>query len=685
MRATRLFAFLAVVALVAAAGSAPASQKHSLTVEDMWKMARVADPQVSPDGGSMAFTVSWYSMNKNRGWSRIYVDRVDADAQAKVFTNPGDAKDWHPRWSPDGKTIAFLSTRSGQPQIWAIPANGGEARQVTDFPTGAFGFEWSPDGTRFAFISEVWPECGSDTACLDTKLAESEGPVQAKIIDGLLYRVWNSWHVDVRSHVFVTSADGQGGVVDLTPWDHDAPPVDLGSQHDFVWSPDGEEIAFVMNATKQVAYNTQNDVWIVPAKGGDRTRISPGDGADFGPLYSPDGKWIAYLSMRRPGFEADNDRLALYDRESGKVSFPAEDLDISIHDYVWAPDSQSVYFWAPEKGHYPIWRMDVASGEIEKIVDSHVNMEVNVTPDGKSIVWSQQAVNRPANVWRLDLSKKKAKPVQLTWFNKDRLERLEMNPVEDFWFEGAKGDNVHGFLLKPPGFAPGKKYPTVFLLHGGPQGMWTDSFHYRWNAQMFASPGWVVVMIDFHGSKGYGQAFCDDVSEHWGTWPYEDVMKGVDHVTAAYPFVDGDRLGGAGASYGGYLANWIVTHNDRFKAMVSHAGVYDLRSMYGATEELWFPEWEYAGTPWENPEMYEKHSPSFYIENAKTPTLVTHGANDFRVPFTQGMQFYNSLQRLGVTSKFIYFPDEDHFIAKPKNAQLWWNEVIGWLDRYMNE
>ncbi len=680
MNMTRAWLLAAAILLVPLA--ARGIEKRPLTVQDMWKMARVSDPQVSPDGRHVAFAVTYYSMKKNKGWSRIYVDRVDEDVQATVFTNPQGAKDFHPRWSPDGKTIAFLSTRTGAPQIWTIPAAGGEARQVTDLPTGVGGFAWSPDGKRFAFSSEVWPECGADAACLGKKVAESEGPVQAKVIDGLLYRVWNAWHVGVRSHVFVVASDGKGAITELTPGEHDCPPVDLGSGHDFVWSPDGEEIALVMNVTEEPAWNTQNDVFTVPASGGQMKRISPGDGADAAPLYSPDGRYIAYLSMERPGFEADTHRLALYERETGKTTIVAPDMDLSISDFAWMPDSKAVVFYAPREGRYPIWKLTVPGGKLAKIHGEHVNTDVRVTPDGKSLVFAQQAVNKPTDLWRLSLGKK-ASPVRLTWFNSQLLDELDMNPVEEFWFDGAKGEKVHALLLKPPGFDASKKYPTVFLLHGGPQGMWSDSFHYRWNAEMFAAPGWVVVMINFHGSSGYGQQFCDDVTQHWGDWPYEDVMKGVDHAVATYPFVDGDRLGAAGASYGGYMANWIVAHSDRFDAMVSHAGVYDLRSMYGATEELWFPEWEYDGTPWENPEMYEKFSPSFHIQNAKTPTLVTAGAGDFRVPITQSLQMFTALQRLGVDSKLVYFPDEDHFVRKPKNAELWWGEVLGWLGDHM--
>lgn len=673
--------FIALVLLLAAHW-AWAIEKRPLTAEDMWRMARVSDPQISPDGARVAFTVTYHSMKKNKGWSRIYVDSVDKEVQATVFTNPQGAKDFHPRWGPDGSTIAFLSTRSGMPQIWAIASDGGEARQVTDFPTGVGSFTWSPDGKRFAFTSEVWPECSADLGCLKKKVAGQEGPVQAKIVDGLLYRVWNAWHVGVRSHVLVVASDGKGEVVDLTPWDRDVPPVDLGSHHDVVWSPDGEEIAFVMNETDTVAWNTQNDVFVIPASGGTHKRISPGDGGDAAPLYSPNGKYIAYLSMKRPGFEADTHRLALYERKTGKTTFVAEDMDLSIRDFTWAPDSRAVYFNAPYQGRYPIWKLTVPGGKLTKLVEDHTNTNVQVTPGGKSLVFAQQAVNKPTDLMRLDLGKK-AKQVRLTWFNSMLLEELDMPPVEDFWFEGAKEEKVHGFLLKPPGFDPSRKHPTIFLLHGGPQGMWTDSFHYRWNAEMFAAPGYVVVMINFHGSSGYGQEFCDDVTQHWGDWPYEDIMKGLDHVVATYDFVDGDRIGAAGASYGGYMANWIVGHTDRFKAMVSHAGVFDLRSMYGATEELWFPEWEYDGTPWENPEHYEKFSPSFHIQNAKTPTLVTHGAGDFRVPISQGMQMFTALQRLGVDSRFIYFPDEDHFVRKPQNAKLWWSEVIGWLDKYL--
>ncbi|MFH1435920.1 MAG: S9 family peptidase [Pseudomonadota bacterium] len=660
------------------------AEKKPLDAKSFLKIHWIKGPQLSPDGKLMVLASTYKDLGTNKSRTNLYVDKVYESGPAKRFTFT-DKSDFHPAFSPDGETIAFLSTRSGAPQIWTIPTAGGEAKQLSSFPTGIDSFAWSPDGKRFAFVSRVWVECNNDVKCLAGKVKkQDEGG--GRVMEKIPFRVWDAWVDGTRSHLFVMPSDGKGEAVDLTPFDHDVPPVDLGSSHDFVWSPDGKRIAFVMNETDSVAWNTDNDVFMVSSKGGKLEKISKGDGGDAAPLFSPDGKYLATTSMERPGFEADRRRLALYNLETGKNEIIAPDLDLTIHDFVWSPDSKGVYFYAPEKGRRAIYFMDLKGKRRKVYADGH-NGQLAVTPDGKSLVFLHETSSMTPNIFRIDNpAKNPSEPVQLTFFNKQLMDGRLLGTLDEFWFEGAKGEKVHAFLMKPPGFDAQKKYPAIFMLHGGPQGDWDDSFHPRWNTQMFASRGFVLVAINFHGSTGYGQAFTDSISKHWGDYPLEDIMKGVDYACANYSFIDPDRLGAAGASYGGYLANWLLGHTDRFKAVFTHAGVWDLHSDYGSTEELWFPEWEFGGTPWDNPELYDKFSPSSFIKSIakhKTPTLVSHGAGDFRVALEQGIQLFNVLQRLGIESKFLYFPDETHFVQKARNVKLFYETFLDWFEDHL--
>jgi dipeptidyl aminopeptidase/acylaminoacyl peptidase len=659
-----------------------AAQTHPITYDDFIQIKRVTDPQVSPDGNLVAFVATAMDKEGNKSNSDIWLVPTAGGEIRRLTSSP--KADFNPRWSPDGKKIAFISTRGGSAQIWLINLEGGEAYPLTNFSGGASGIIWSPTGTHLAFSSSVYPDC-PDEDCNKKKSEEAEkSQVKARIYDQLLYRHWNSWWDGTRSHVFVIPAEG-GKPIDITPGDYDCPPIAHGSSSDYVFSPDGKELCFARDIDPELrlSLGTNNDLFITSVNGGEIKKITPNKASDTLPQYSPDGRYIAYRAMSRPGFEADKYSLMLYDRASQKTINLTENMDFSVGEIVWSPDSSAIYITAEEKGRTAIFKVSVADKKIENILSGHFISSLSICSCGKKMIFLKQAIHRPADVWTFNLETKKL--VQLTDINSELLAKLELNPAEEFWFEGAAKDKVHGFLLKPPFFDAAKKYPLVMLIHGGPQSAWEDSFHYRWNAEMFAAPGYVVAMINFHGSTGYGQAFTDSISGDWGGKPYKDIIIGLGYLQGRYPFIDMLRNAAAGASYGGYMIDWIESQTDIFKCLISHSGVFDLRSEWGSTEELWFPEWEYKGTPWTSPEQYQKWSPSSYIQNFKTPCLIIHSQNDFRVPLSQGLQFFTALQQMKVPSRFLYFPDEDHFVQKPLNAELWWKTVLEWLDRYLKK
>ncbi len=617
---------------------------------------------------------------RNTSNSDIWVIPAAGGQAWRLTSNP--KADFNPRWSPDGKKIAFISTRGGAPQVWMIDPKGGEAYQLTSISSGASGVIWSPTGEHLAFVSSIYPDCPDDECNKERDKKKESSPVKAQVFDGLLFRHWNSWTEGKRSHLFVLSSEG-GKAVDITPGDYDTPPIALGSSQDYSFSPDGKNICFVRNidAEFKLSLGTNNDLFLTTPEGGKMIQLTKNKANDNSPRYSPDGRFIAYRAMSRPGFEADKYSLIVYDQKNQETINLTENLDLSVNEMLWSADGSSLYITYEEKGRISLAQVSLNNKKMEKTLEGHYLSSPCLSPDGRKMFFLKQAVNYPAEIYSYDLKAKKME--QLTAINKEFFSKLEMNPIEEFWFDGAGAEKVHGFLVKPPFFDPSKKYPLVMLIHGGPQNAWSDNFHYRWNAQMFASPGYVVAMINFHGSTGYGQLFIDSISGDWGGKPFKDIMLGLDYLLSHYDFIDKSRLAAAGASYGGYMIDWIEGHSDRFKCLISHSGVFDLRSMYGATDELWFPEWDLKGTPWSNKESYEKWSPSSYIENFKTPCLVIHSQNDFRVPVTQGFQLFTSLQRKGVPSRMLYFPDEDHFVQKPQNAELWWKTVLEWLDKYL--
>src|SRR5260221_9126682 len=671
-------------ALLLASGLAVAAQemaKHPISFDDMIKLHRIAGPQVSPDGKWVAYTVSTPDMEANRGVSNIWVVPT-AGGTAMQLTQSGH--DSSPVWAPDGKTLAFLSSRNGDSQVYLLSMEGGEAHALTKLSTGADIVKWSPDGKTIAFTSSVYPDC-KDDECNSKRDAEKEkSKVKAHVAEHLLYRHWTHWNDGKRGHLFVVPADGSAAPRDLTPGaNYDVPPDERGGPGDINFSPDSKEMCFTAVTDKMEAISTNADLFIIPVAGGEPKRITTQQGFDGNPVYSPDGKFIAYHAQLTPGYEADRWRILLYDRTAGRIENLTETFDRSADELAWSPDSKTIYFTAEDQTQKPVYAMAARFGAAPKktIADTY-NTAISFSADGKTLVFERTSLTMPAEIFAASSDGSNAR--QITHQNDSMLTSVEMNAPETFWFDGAEGAKVQAMLIRPPNFDATKKYPLLVLLHGGPQTMWSNAWGYRWNAQVFSAAGYVTLMINRRGSTGYGQKFTDEITNDWGGKAYVDVMNGVDYMLKKYPFVDEARMAAAGGSYGGYLADWIATHTGRFKAIVSHASVYDKVSMY-ATEELWFEEHDMQGTPWTNPESYRKWAPSSYageLGKYKTPTLVIAGARDYRVPYTQSLEFFSALQRQGVPSKLVVFPDEGHWVLKPQNSQFWYKTFLDWLAAY---
>jgi dipeptidyl aminopeptidase/acylaminoacyl peptidase len=706
-----------------------AQAKHTFTFEDMMKLKRVGDPQVSPDGKWVLFSVVDVNLEANTKTPHIWIVPLTHGAAERVLIPDQDAD--RPRWAPDGKRFAFLSTKTSGSQIWVADFDSAAGtvtatHRLTVIETEAGGELWSPDGKNILFTSDVYPECDgtpeAEGQCNANKVkAAQNSKVKALIFDHLLYRHWNAYKEGKRSHVFVvgvpegalcdpekTPSSGRNTCpliaypTDLTPGDYDAPVFSLGGQDNYAFSPDGKEICYVSNHDKNEAASTNNDLWIVPVSGGQAKNITADNPAsDSTPLYSPDGRYIAYRAQQRPGYESDRFLLTFYDRTTEKK----KDLQMAdrlgwVGTFIWSPDSSKVYFVTEIEGESWIWNMELNAStvinatprkDVIQLVSKGFNDDIALADGGNVLLFTRMSLQRPSEIYKTSLSdlptKGKTEPVQLTHLNDALLSQVEMSSLESFYFTGAGDDKVQGFLVKPPNFDASKKYPVKFLIHGGPQGAWGDDWSYRWNPELFAAPtsgnqGYVVIMINFHGSTGYGQKFIDAINGDWGGAPYEDLMKGLDYAEQTYPFIDKTRECALGASYGGYMINWILGHTDRFKCLVSHDGMFNAESAWGTTEELWFNNWEFKGTPYNNRAGYEKWSPHQYAKNFKTPTLVIHGQRDYRLDVSEGFQLFTTLQMEGVPSKMLYFPDEGHWVQKPQNSKLWYETVNAWVDQW---
>jgi dipeptidyl aminopeptidase/acylaminoacyl peptidase len=681
---------LAGTALAQTEPSPSAPAKRPFTFEDMMKLKRVGAPVPSPDGKWIVFDAVDVDLEANTKISHLWIVPASGGEARRLNQTPNHEE--RPRFSLDGNRLIWTSKATDPTQIWicnfTAESGGldGQPRQLTNISTGADGGIWSPEGKNIVFLSSVYPDAkdDADNKSRDDDLATSK--VKAKIFTKLLYRHWTSYTEFKRSHLFVVSADGNDPARDLTPGDHDVPPFNLGGQDMYAVSPDGQELAYTSNIDEVEATSTNNEIFLVPLAGGAPKKISTSPGNDNTPVYSPDGNHIAWRSMARAGFEADKESLMIYQRQAGQARNATINFDRSVGSLAWTPDSKAVCFTAEDHGEAPIWLLAMDGKQPKQIARLHAD-DLVFSKDGKSLFFSQVSAGAPSEIARLDLAEKpktaNLTSVAVTHMNDALLGQIDMQPMESFQFPGANNEPVEGFLVKPPGFDASKKYPLKFLIHGGPQGAWGNSWSYRWNPQLFAASGnYVVAMINFHGSTGYGQKFTDSISGDWGGKPYEDLMKGLDYIEKTYPFIDKNREAALGASYGGYMANWVLGHTDRFKCIVSHDGVFNTESAYGTTEELWFNEWEFKGPPWKNRELYRKWSPHLFAEKFKTPTLVIHGQLDFRLDVSEGFQLFTTLQRLGVPSKMLYFPDEGHWVLKPQNSRLWYKTVNEWVDQW---
>jgi len=710
--------------------------KRAMSFDDLMRIERVSNPSVHPSGACAAYVLSRHDHIENTVKSTIML--VDFESKQRRELTPGPGSHSAPAWSPDGKTLAFVSDRvgedgkNGERQIWMLPfEGGGEASRLTAGEGGASKPVWSPDGTRILFarnvvVSPHWdgrpdgnpgdrpgasrePEKGSKEENAPAARAAIYGLVNgkssARIETSLLYRHWDHWREMRRSHLFMVEA-ATGKMADMTPFDADVPPMSLGGVQDYSFSPEGDEIVYVKNPDRVVATSTNNSIFLQKLDGnsiekvGRSRNISTTRAMDLDPRYSPDGRYIAYLGAERPTYEADRLRVKLYDRRTGVTRVVTGYFDRSASSPVWSGDGKTVFFLAPDLGYMTLYGVDIDKGRVLQYTRGSFNADLRVVP-GKGLLVTRESAARPADIYHIRPGRglrpflvpaivkpdprqdPRDRPERLTYHGDWLEEELDLNPLEGFWYRGADGDPVHGFILKPPHFNPGRRYPAVLIVHGGPQSAFFDHFHYRWNPQLFAAQGWVVIELNPRGSVGYGQGFADQISGDWGGRCYEDIMKGLDHCTASYRFINPKKIAAAGASFGGFMMNWIAGHTDRFRCLVSHDGIFNAETMAYMTEELWFDRWEHGGFPHEDHERFLKYSPHMHVQNFRTPMLVIQGEQDFRCPVSEGISLFTALQVMKVPSRLLYFPDEGHWVTKPANAHVWYHTVLDFIKEYM--
>jgi dipeptidyl aminopeptidase/acylaminoacyl peptidase len=675
---------LFLIAFTSLAGGAEALQTHPFDVHDLWAMDRVSDPQVSPDGNWIVFGVSSLDEAANRRRSDLWIVGAAGGEPRQLTTHP--ASEFNARWAPDGSGVYFLSNRSGTSQVWWISVSGGEARQVTELPLGPGSLAVSPDGTHFAVSMEVFPDC-PDLKCTVDRLAEIEGRAASGVLyDRLFIRHWDTWEDGRRSHLFVLPVKGGSVPVDVMEgMDADSPSMPFGGPEEYAFTPDGQAVVFTARtAGREEPWSTDFDLFVSPVNAShEPVLLSTENRAwDTTPVFSPDGSTLAYLAMERPSFEADRFRILLQDWPHGETRVLTQDWDRSVGSMTFSPDGRSLLVTAQNLGNTSLFSVDAVSGEVTELI--HEGTVRSPSFAGNRLVFAMDHLSSPVEIYSSRTDGSDVRPI--TRINEKRLAAVKLGEPEQMTFRGAGGDEVYAWLVRPVDFDPGKKYPVAFIIHGGPQGSSSNNFHYRWNPQIYAAAGYAAIMVDFHGSTGYGQAFSDAIRGDWGGKPLEDLKRGMAAALERNSWMDGGRACALGASYGGYMINWIAGNwNDGFRCLVNHDGVFDQRIMYYGTEELWFPEWEHGGTYWRSEAGYERHNPARHVDRWQTPMLVVQGGLDYRVPIEQGIGAFTALQRQGVPSEFLFFPDENHWVLSPANAVLWHETVLAWLARWTKE
>ena len=653
------------------------AQKAPFSIKALYQIKNVSDVHFSPDGKNIVFVVTSYHLKQGTSNSELYLMRRDGGNLRRLTFN--SAADYAPQWSPDGHKILFLSTRKNGTQAWILPMAGGEPQQITDFPMGVQQAKWI-DNQRIVFSSMVFPECKADPRC-NKGIADDmkNGPLQAHMADALLYRHWTFYKDGKRNHLIIFDLKLKT-YTDITPFDHDYPPL-WGT---FDVSADGRFICVESKLAADEASSTNNDLILIDLQNHFKQKNLTTENLayDGQPVFSPDGRYIAFQTQKIPGFESDLKRLAVYDLKKHRVLVLSEPLNNWTDTYQWSSDSKFIYFRVHEKGHFPLYRVNLQTQAITKVADLKTIKNYTIDPRGQWLVACRTSIQHPAEVVRVQIrgSANSKKEQRLTFFNRSIEDSVDIRPAQELWIQSPTGKKIHTFVITPHDFDPTKKYPLILNVHGGPQYQWADAFRGDW--QVYPGAGYVVAFPNPHGSTGYGQEFTNAISGDWTGKVYQDIMAVTDSL-AKLPFVDSTRMGAMGWSWGGYMMMWLEGHSTRFKALVSMMGVYDLPAMYGATEELWFPEWDLGGTPWSNPEYYQKASPHNYVKNFKTPCLIITGERDYRVPYTQSLEFFTGLQKTGVPSRLIIFKNDGHWPNYVKSMPFYYNAHLDWFHRYL--